>query len=152
MPYGASRQHVCRNHSGLRSSRSAASPVFTGNATPIFGCTNDAVEFAALLDCSGEFLLLPFRQVIAVEKAVRNLGKALYQKSVPYIILGCSLETVLSRQQRITLEVAVPDPKAAFDLLCAAGFRPEPMCALTVTGRRGVVCVRLLDANETIRK
>ena len=115
--------------------------------------TSDAAEFAALLDRSGDkFLLLPFRHVVAVEKAVRNLGTTLYRRGVPYVIVGCSPETVLSRQQRIALEVAVGDPKAVFDVLCNTGFRPEPMRALTVTGRRGVVSIRLVQGGQFSRK
>jgi hypothetical protein len=110
---------------------------------------SDVAELSLLLNRSGQkFLLLPVSDLIAVERAMRKLGKALYTNSIPHYFVGFS-SGISGAARRIILEVAVPDPKAAFDLLCARGFRADPMLALTVTGRRGLVCIRLVEAGDS---
>ena len=111
---------------------------------------SDIAELALLLNHSGQkFLLLPVSDLIAVERAMRKLGKALYTNRFPHYLVGCRSSGISCAERRIILEVAVPQPKAAFDLLCAGGFRPDPMRALTVTGRRGLVCIRLAEAGDS---
>ena len=111
---------------------------------------SDVAELTLLLNHSGQkLLLLPFSDLIAVERAMRKLGKALYSNRTPHYLVGCRSSGISCAERRIILEVAVPQPNAAFDLLCAHGFRPDPMRALTVTGRRGLVCIRLVEAGDS---
>jgi hypothetical protein len=110
---------------------------------------SDVAELALLLNhCGQKFLLLPITDLMAVERAMRKLGKALYAQGIPHYILGYRPSGISRAERRVILEVAVPDPKAAFDVLCSAGFRAHPMRALTVTGRRGVVYIRVIEADK----
>lgn len=111
---------------------------------------SDVAELSLLLNPSDQrFLVLPVSDLIAVERAMRKLGKALYPHGIPHYIVGCRSSGISCAERRIILEVAVPQSKTAFDLLCARGFRSDPMRALSVTGRRGLVCIRLVGASDS---
>jgi hypothetical protein len=111
---------------------------------------SDTAELALLLNhCGQKFPVLPVSDLIAVERAMRKLGTALYAHGIPHYVIRCRPSGISCAERRIILEVAVPQPKAAFDLLCAGGFRPDPMRALSVTGRRGLVCIRLVEAGHS---
>jgi hypothetical protein len=114
---------------------------------------SDVVEVAAVLSASGgKCLVLSVKLLAEFETALRQLGKALYTRHVPYVVLGCRLQKSPSPEPQLVFDVVVSDPKSTFDLLCAAGFGPDPMRSLAVTGRRGVVCIRLLEGKRFAHK
>lgn len=51
---------------------------------------SDIPELRLLLNHSGQkLLLLPVSHLIAVERAMRKLGKALYANRIPHYLVGC---------------------------------------------------------------
>ena len=105
---------------------------------------SDVAELYLLRSRTGQkLLLLPIIHLVALQRAIRKVGRALYAHNIPHFIVSCRPHSTCSLKYQIELRVAVPDPQAAFDLLRAAGFEPHPMYALTVTSRCGLVCFRL---------
>lgn len=114
---------------------------------------SDVIELAFLHGNAGEKLLaFPLATFGATERAIRKMGKALYSEDIPHYLVACRPQGVLLSSRGLVLEVRVPEATAAFDVLIAAGFQANPMRALSVTDKRRVVCIRLLNGCDSSGK
>jgi hypothetical protein len=112
---------------------------------------SDIAELSWLLSRTGtKVAVISVAQLAALQRAIRKVGRTLYEHNIPHIIVGCRRLLSTAPNPRIEVSIAVPEAAAAFELLRVAGFRPDPVSAFALTDRREVVCIRLLSGSVPV--